>query len=511
MAAERLIEHLGGVEVLQKEAPHVLHFLQESVIQPPADNYYIGVSNDARLPNDGGLSDDAKSVFLGVEEVYADQHGIHTLMRADFDRKQQTIDIMAVLYNAADESEIIRQSKHFNNTSYAEFNIIVDNAAAMKSLHSPLRVEADYTWSDDGETSTTKRIVFLVDEYEEGKPIISGIEVEKPRAKDGKRTQVLYDRESFFSEKIDYHYEHVLLNNGKSAKTMMPFKGKITVSDGLEICGILTSVPLEKPKLYMLLEQGGSVEYNNGKSFVEQCVVSKDKKSLTWEIADDWNQVLNLERFHIETILDFSCSFTLQVVDPKEPSRKYMPRIMINSVDNPSPYAAGSGALEIEKINLKWGCMAGDTMIAMGDGACKEISSIKVGDVIKTVSGCAAVTNIYKGVEKELVYLETKGGHVLKMTKSHPVKTKRGYIRASELTAADTIVTVDGESGVKHLYMMEYGEEVYNLELEQSEAMICNDIMAGDFVMQNSYKPLKRNRLSVLQEEFARLYGGLDK
>lgn len=505
MAAEKLIEYLGGIEKLQKEAPHVLEFLQESVVQPPADNYYIDFSKEA------GHSDDANPIFLGVEEVYADEHGIHTLMRADFDRMQQTINIVAVLYNTTDEREIIRQSKYFYNTPFAEFNIIAENEYAMRSLNSALRVEVEFTWSEDGKSSKSQTVVFTVDEYEEGKPIISKIEVEKPRAKNGIRTQVLYDRTPQITEKTDYHYEHVVLDGGKSTKIMMPFKGKITVCDGLEIRGILTNVPSESPRLCMLLEQGGSVTYNNEKSFAKQCTISSDKTSLTWEIEDNWNQVLNLERLHIETILDFSCIFTLQVVDPEVPSRVYMPRIMINSVDNPLPYTADSGVLEIEKINLKWGCLAEDTMVEMGDGTHRKISSIEIGDVVKTVSGCAAVTNIYKGMEEELIFLETKDGHVLQMTKSHPVKTSRGYIRASELTAADIVTTVDGDSMIKYLYMAKYGKEVYNLELDQSEAIICNGIIAGDFVMQNNYKQLKRNSLSVLQEEFVRLYSNLDK
>lgn len=513
MAATRLIEYLGGTEKLQMEAPLVLEFLQKSVEQSSADNYYIGSLEESGVGMDTeGLCDDAKSIFLGVEEAYSDEHGIHTLMRADFGRVQQTIDIVAVLYNVTDERKIVTESKHFDNISYAEFNMFADNEYAVKSLKSALRVEADFTWSEDGKSSKTQRVVFKADEYENGKPIISKIEVMKPRAKDGKRTQVLYDRVPQITEKTDYHYENVLQEGGKSTKIMMPFKGEITVEDGLEIEGILTNVPSESPKLFLLLEKGGNVVYSNEKSFAKQCVISEDKKSISWEIDDNWNQNLNLEHLKIETILDFSCIFVLQVVDPKEPSKIYMPKIMINSVDQPLPYTVGSGALEIEKINLKWGCLAEDTMIEMGDGISKKISSIEIGDVVKTQSGQAAVINIYKGTEEELVCLETTNGHVLRMTKSHPVKTKRGFISADKLTAADVVETVDGDSMVKYLYMQEYGVTVYNLELEPSGAMICNGIIAGDFDMQNSLIQKKKTQcLSELQLEFAKLYKNLNK
>lgn len=526
----RLIEYLGDTEELGKKAPQVLQLLQKTVSQPPVYNYHVTYGStskedslsktDSMAEYTGGYTstetnntgDDTFRTYLSVEEVLSDDMGIQAMLRTDFDSEQKILVILTDIYDIADNRLIDTKSMYFEDTVYEEYNIISNSNYAKQHAKDGLRVEASFTWSTDGNTSQEQTVIFIIDEFMDGNPIISNIQTEAPRAKNGKRTIVLYDRESYVTEDIDYHYKNVMQGNGM-AKLRMPFKGKVTVEDGWEIQGILTSVEDEKPKLCILLENGDGAEYSNAKSFVDQCVISDDKKSISWEVDDDWNTNMNLAHFYASTIVDLSCVFTLKVINTKSQTQIH-PKVMINSVENPQPYEEGSGVCQIERIRIIWGCLAADTKIEMSDGSQKMISDIVIGDAIRTETGNTVVINIYKGTEKELVHLDTENNHSLRMTNSHPVKTTRGFIKASELTAADTIVTREGNSRVKYLYTDPYDNGVYNLQLEQSGAIICNGIVAGDFTMQNEIdvKQQKKNvsdSPTTLQKEFRQLFKGI--
>lgn len=505
----RLIKHLGGTEELEKKAPQVLKLLQGAVSRPAVKGHYIQYHDTSEGLEKGSVyADDTFRIYLNVDEIFSGTDGIHSMLRTDFHREQKILAIVTDIYDADSNRLIDTRSEYFENTIYQEYKILSNSTLAKQCAKNKIRVESSFTWSTDGETAQEQTVTFEVDEFMEGQSIISSVQAEAPRAKNGKLTKVLYDRKSYVTEETDYHYENVMQPDG-TAKLMMPFKGKVTVADDLEIKGIQTEIAGEEPKLCILLEKRDGAEYSNEKSFADQCVISEDKKSISWDIDDNWNTKLNLSHFYASTIVDLSCTFTLKVVNPKYPGVVFHPTVMINSVESPQPPVEGSGALEIERIQIIWGCVAKDTMILMADGTQKKISDIKIGEQVSTETEPSSVVNIYKGMESELVHLETENGHILRMTNSHPVKTTRGFVKASGLTAADTIITVEGKSKVKYLYMEQYDSEVYNLELKPEGVIICNGIIAGDFKMQNEMveKPYTVSQPTSLQREFRSLFG----
>lgn len=169
-----------------------------------------------------------------------------------------------------------------------------------------------------------------------------------------------------------------------------------------------------------------------------------------------------------------------------------------------------SGSIEIEPIQIRWGCLAAGTPVKMGDGSEKKIEEILPGDrVLTTDGGTAKVRDVVTGREDLLFRLRTQSGHSLLMTGSHPVKTGRGWVRADALTAADVITTEAGESHVCELYSEENPTIVYNLALEPSAAIFCGGIAAGDYAMQNGMEAAVEidPPPTPLQLELRRLFG----
>lgn len=490
----RIIEHLGGLETIKKESPQVWEFLKDIKVHPSVSTVRMQAN-----PID---------LYLSVDELFSDSQGIHSLLRADYGSKQKIFAVVADIYDADNDQLIDTISKCYEDIIYQECNFLSASTQAKLSARNKIRINADFTYSEDGVTAHEQTVVFELDEFANGEVIIDDIQVTAPRAKNGKRTIVLYDREPHVTEKTDYHYTNVMLPGGKSAKFKMPFEGKVTVAENYEIDSISTKIKGEEPKLCVLLQNGDGVNYSNVKTFAAQCVISADKKSVSWKIDDDWNAVLDLSHFKASTTVAFSCVFSLIVKNKDYPLLTFHPKVMITSVDDPQPRAEGAGAFEIEKIDISWGCVAEDTMILLEDGSEKPISDIRIGDRVSSASGSASVKNVYRGQEQELVNLTTLNGKTLRMTESHPVQTTRGLVKASMLNAADTIITVDGESPVQFLYKVAYESDVYNLELEPAGNMICNGIIAGDFEAQNR----RENKMSIsteldsLQKEFRRLF-----
>lgn len=100
-----------------------------------------------------------------------------------------------------------------------------------------------------------------------------------------------------------------------------------------------------------------------------------------------------------------------------------------------------------EKI-LQWraqiigSCFPAGTMIRMADGSQKPIEKISVFNRVLTAEGNTSFVSVVMGREVNEDIVELKlWGHTngLKLTKEHPVLTKRGYIKANELTKEDMV------------------------------------------------------------------------
>jgi hypothetical protein len=503
----RLIEFLGGEGSVKAKAP-----LAFQVLSVPETVQTEWMENTLLKANGSGsfYNDDTFDTYMDIEQIFSDTGGIQSLLKGNFARKATFLAVVADVYDAKSGKLIDTFAYYYENVGHNEHRIISDSIMAKSAAKSDIRVKASFTWTEDGKTAKERNITYTASQFVDEQSIIESVEVTAPRAKNKQMTKMVYDRAKQIPD-FDYGYTGVLLS-GNKAKLMMPFAGKITVPSNFEIVGIESPDPEDTPKLVINLLDGSNAEYNNPVSFVEQFIqgISEDKHSLTWEMMDkdadgkdakdgkdankpkskevkdkdDWCTEIDLSHFNKTTIVDLSCSFRLHVVDPRFPLISHFPRVMINSVEKAE--IKGNGVCEIERITIFWGCVAGNTMIAIADGSEKRARDIRAGDMLRTDAGNADVRDVITGYEAEIVVLTTQSGHELKATGSHPVSTARGFVKLSEINAADIIMTVNGESPVKHLYTEKYNDQVYNFILEPSRAIICGGIIAGDFMMQNT-------------------------
>ena len=90
-------------------------------------------------------------------------------------------------------------------------------------------------------------------------------------------------------------------------------------------------------------------------------------------------------------------------------------------------------------------CLSGDTLITMYDRTHKQIKDVEIGDMVKTINEKTGEIENKKVLKKhtnipssEMFEIETDEG-ILKITGNHKVMTKRGWVRADELTLDDEI------------------------------------------------------------------------
>lgn len=485
----RILELLGG-EALRESSP--LSYAALSDISPiPVKSLSTG--------------DSARDIYAGADELFLlkEDAGVGILQRGCFAGKIPFMATVSELYDRETGLLLDTFNEYWENFYYCESKLKATSRRVQLAAKKPMRLVSTYVWSHDGMSVHERTIEFLVDQYIGGTPIITELNVTAPRARDHRLTSVLYDR----AGDADYCYKNVTLPDNK-AKVMMPFAGSLKADDNFKIMGIMTGVSGEEPEMRLMLENGGTVSYGyDMKHFTEQFTISPDKSTLTWDFSPDWNAVLDLRHFAGVTIVDFACAFTLNLKNKATPAVMH-PRVMITSTREKEPRESGS--IEIEPIQIRWGCIAAGTPVKMDDGSEKKIEEIRPGDrVLTTDGGTAKVRDVVTGREDLLFRLKTQSGHSLLMTGSHPVKTGRGWVRADALTAADVITTEAGDSHVCELYSEENPTIVYNLALEPSAAIYCGGIAAGDYAMQNGMEAAVEidPPPTPLQLELRRLFG----
>ena len=149
----------------------------------------------------------------------------------------------------------------------------------------------------------------------------------------------------------------------------------------------------------------------------------------------------------------------------------------------------------------------------MADGALKKVEDVIKGELVKTKAGISSVEEIVTGTEKDMVLIMSETGKRICLTTDHPVLTNRGWKTAITVTAADKLMTIDGEERIDELHMQEYNDAVYSLKISGGDAIIAEGIYTGDFRRQNMAE--KRETLPVkkeaYQEELEELIGSMDK
>lgn len=310
--------------------------------------------------------------------------------------------------------------------------------------------------------------------------ISATVSIIKPRAKNKKEIQVYYNRRG----DCDYCFPENGVSNNK-LKVLMPFAGTVTIdSEEWNIVEIADGkVPkYPAPKLTMFLKSGGSVNYE--REIIPQFKILS-RKSISWDFCDDWNCEFDCNKISPNSILDFFGKFYIRLQSAVDPNLYRFEAITATSM----PHSADKEEklITMEPIRILYGCMARDTRILMADGSEKYISEIKLGDMVMTSQGPAAIKDRITGIERMMIRITAANGRSIRLSDCHPVLTRRNYVRAMDICVDDVVVLYEGgEQPLSALYMEEYEDQVYNLVTSKPRAaLVGNGFWVGDMDMQN--------------------------
>jgi uncharacterized protein YfaS (alpha-2-macroglobulin family) len=145
-------------------------------------------------------------------------------------------------------------------------------------------------------------------------------------------------------------------------------------------------------------------------------------------------------------------------------------------------YTSMSHSLENLNMNMaeKGGCFSADTKILMKDGKRKEISQVRTGDTILTLSGEnnnklveARVKNTHQAKVNGYLIINEK----LKTTTNHILYVNNEWKEAGLIQVGDKLRNNNGNEEFVYSIEWQGGEfEVYNLEVENFHTFIAEDI-----------------------------------
>lgn len=129
---------------------------------------------------------------------------------------------------------------------------------------------------------------------------------------------------------------------------------------------------------------------------------------------------------------------------------------------------------------------AKDTLVEMADGRQCPITHIRNGDWIRSVNGgMVSVSNIFTGMEQELLRIEVEEHVSLLLTPNSVIKTQEGFKRACHLVVSDLVECADGEFvAIQKIETIPYDDKVCVLCLDDGETHYANGIVVGSMELE---------------------------
>jgi hypothetical protein len=141
------------------------------------------------------------------------------------------------------------------------------------------------------------------------------------------------------------------------------------------------------------------------------------------------------------------------------------------------------------------GCFDGETRIRMADGRDEPVRRIRAGSMVfnPALRKGVRVRRVTAGPELVPMVELALGKGTLRVTRHHPVRTKRGLLRAEEVRVGDALVTGAKRpvavSAIRRPSLKVH-EVVWNFELdvpgdrERDHLVLANGVVTGDLVLQ---------------------------
>lgn len=122
-----------------------------------------------------------------------------------------------------------------------------------------------------------------------------------------------------------------------------------------------------------------------------------------------------------------------------------------------------------------------NTKILMSDGMEKKIEEIRSGEEVKTKYGVAKITEIFMGVDENMISVKTAYGAEITTSQDHVILTEKGWVRADRLKEDDILYNFNhNEDNVRMITVVDGGTMGWELVLDGPVEYYANKILVGD-------------------------------
>jgi hypothetical protein len=374
--------------------------------------------------------------------------------------------------------ELIDQNSLFSfGSNFASIDLTTNNIDPLGGQKDELKIVINTSWIPEGKDilfsaighDTRNSLKSTLDE------VVKDIEVVDPRHKAPTPNEDILVAYGRSAPNLDYSYEEKRIEQNQ--KVYLENRGKVTLKDGVRFMG----GEVKETLIVLNHEEKGAILYSS--PIPENAISKIDDTHFEWNIDKDWNSTIQssisagTRRYAYELHLSF------YAVTPDENTPKLFYILVSSHEKPPNPHYK-----HISYIKLQWGCLAEDSLVRMVDGSMKTIQTIAIGDRVMGLGGKSlSVTNVWTGMEKEILRIIMENGNKISATEKHPFMTKEGMRSIISLSIGDELLMEDGNySAIDQCYPDPYGRTVYNLDVEGDGAFICNGFVVGDNTIQNS-------------------------
>lgn len=486
---EMFFSNYGGEERFRQECPLLYEALQrrsETPVQEIKDGYLVGPEEE-----------------MEVSDISCDASIVSTKASGWYTKKMTAVDLMGTFQDITTGQVLSSMAVYDDDISEICDTMKIDASKLLTAENRELQTQAEffYVYPDaEGRLCAESTKVFSdVLKIEGKKYIVKKTEVidPAPSVQGHEYTVLLYDRDPDSGETADYpQYKDVRMDYKGSVyiKIHIPAKIHIVLDDPFEFIidedDPIKGIYFKNFEMKIWNMDNGTVVFNkyDNASKIKVTYDPDKKNEITYEFPSDWNHIMPIKVVSVRMNLKFSCTLPLKCrhggIEYKEGQI-----VVVASTELSSQTEDPANAV-VKPIQIKMGCLGKDTRIRMADHSEKLIQHCQIGDRILTKNGTAAIVDVLKGDEREVVYVETVNGRKLMMTEDHPILVRRDgkiqYVRAGRLRGDDILQTEDQEEPLRYMYMKTYNDLVYSIVTDGNDCIIANGIYVGDFTAQNS-------------------------
>ena len=459
-------EMFGGEDYFKKEFPRH-YLLAQKTRQDHAANKAVTAESDQQ-----GFRDYTEVLDVSYKKTDRQLYSCgYTNLVGKADKIYQTLFVYR-------NEELIDQNSLFSfGSNFASIDLTTNNIDPLGGQKDELKIVINTSWIPEG-----KDILFSAISYDTRDSrkstldeVVKDIEVVDPRHKASIPDEDILVAYGRSAPNLDYSYPEHRIEQNQSV--YLENRGKVTLNDGVKFMG----GEMKKTLVVLNHTDKGSILYSP--PIPENAISRIDDTHFEWNIDKDWDNQIPESVIAGTRSYAYELHLSFYVLRPDDNIPKLF-YILVSCLEKPpNPHYK-----HISCIKLLWGCLAEDSLVRMVDGSTKTIRAIAIGDRVMGLGGKSlSVTNVWTGMEKEILRIIMENGNEISATEKHPFMTREGMRPIISLSIGDELLMEDGNySAIEQCYPEPYGRTVYNLDVEGGGPFICNGFVVGDNTIQNS-------------------------